>query len=75
LPVCLLHGKTGYKKISAGSFVLCLRADEQAMVVTLPIVMILLDYWPLDRLQSRKIVTNMPEVMSVPTNKGKRKQI
>jgi len=46
---------------------------SKPMVVTLPIVMILLDYWPLDRLQSRKIVTNMPEVMSVPTNKGKKK--
>ena len=46
---------------------------SKPMVITLPIVMILLDYWPLDRLQSRKIVTNMPEVMSVPTNKGKKK--
>ncbi len=43
------------------------------MVVTLPVVMLLLDYWPLDRLLSRKIVTNMPEVMSVPTNQGKKK--
>ena len=46
---------------------------SKPMVVTLPIVMILLDYWPLDRLQSRKIVTNTPEVMSVSTNKGKKK--
>jgi Tfp pilus assembly protein PilF len=46
---------------------------SKPMVVTLPIVMILLDYWPLDRLHSRKIVTNMPEVMSVSTNKGKKK--
>jgi len=46
---------------------------SKPMVVTLPVVMILLDYWPLDRLQSRKIVTNMPEVMSVSTNKGKKK--
>ena len=46
---------------------------SKPMVITLPIVMILLDYWPLDRLQSRKIVTNMPEVMSVSTNKGKKK--
>jgi tetratricopeptide (TPR) repeat protein len=35
--------------------------------------MILLDYWPLGRLQSRKIVTNMPEVMPVSTNQGKQK--
>jgi regulator of sirC expression with transglutaminase-like and TPR domain len=46
---------------------------SKPMVITLPIVMILLDYWPLDRLQSQKIVTNMPEVMSVSTNKGKKK--
>jgi Flp pilus assembly protein TadD len=46
---------------------------SKPMVVTLPIVMILLDYWPLDRLHSRKIVTDMPDVTSVPTNKGKKK--
>ena len=46
---------------------------SKPMVITLPIVMILLDYWPLDRLHSRKIVTNMPEVMSVSTNQGKKK--
>ena len=46
---------------------------SKPMVITLPIVMILLDYWPLDRLQSRKIVTTMPEVMPVSTNKGKKK--
>ena len=46
---------------------------SKPMVITLPIVMILLDYWPLDRLQSRKIVTNMPEVMSLSTNKRKKK--
>ena len=46
---------------------------SKPMVITLPIVMILLDYWPLDRLHSRKIVTNMPEVMSVSTNEGKKK--
>jgi tetratricopeptide (TPR) repeat protein len=46
---------------------------SKPMVITLPVVMILLDYWPLGRLQSRKIVTNMPEVMSVSTNKGKQK--
>jgi protein O-mannosyl-transferase len=46
---------------------------SKPMVVTLPIVMILLDYWPLDRLLSRKIVTSMPEVMSVSTNQGKKK--
>ena len=45
---------------------------SKPMVITLPVVMILLDYWPLDRLQSRKIVTNMPEVMSV-SSQGKKK--
>src|SRR5664280_2842256 len=46
---------------------------SKPMVITLPIVMILLDYWPLDRLHSRKIVTNMPDVIPVSTNKGKKK--
>ncbi len=46
---------------------------SKPMVITLPVVMILLDYWPLNRLQSRKIVTNMPEVMSV-SNRGKKKR-
>jgi hypothetical protein len=46
---------------------------SKPMVITLPIVMILLDYWPLDRLQSRKVVTNMPEAISVSTNQGKKK--
>jgi hypothetical protein len=46
---------------------------SKPIVITLPIVMILLDYWPLDRLQSRKIVTNIPEIISVSTNKGKKK--
>jgi hypothetical protein len=46
---------------------------SKPMVITLPIIMILLDYWPLDRLQSRKIVTNMPEVIPVSTHKGKKK--
>ena len=47
---------------------------SKPMVVTLPVVMILLDYWPLDRLQSRKIVTNMPEIISVSANKEKKKK-
>ena len=37
---------------------------SKPMVITLPVVMILLDYWPLDRLQTRKIVTNAPEVVT-----------
>ena len=55
------------------SFVLALLSKP--MVVTLPIIMILLDYWPLCRLQSRKIVTNMPEVLPVSTKKEKKKKI
>jgi hypothetical protein len=46
---------------------------SKPMVITLPIVMILLDYWPLDRLQLRKVVMNIPEVMPVSTNKEKKK--
>jgi tetratricopeptide (TPR) repeat protein len=46
---------------------------SKPMVITLPVIMILLDYWPLDRLQSRKILSNLPGVISVSTNKGKKK--
>ncbi|MGA2783039.1 MAG: tetratricopeptide repeat protein [Smithella sp.] len=46
---------------------------SKPMVITLPIVMILLDYWPLDRLQSRKTWTNLKDVMPVSTNEGKKK--
>ena len=46
---------------------------SKPMVITLPVVMILLDYWPLNRLESRKIVTNMPEVLPVSTNEEKKK--
>ncbi len=53
------------------SFVLALMSKP--MVVTLPVILILLDYWPLNRLQSRGLVINIPEVMSVSANKGKKK--
>jgi tetratricopeptide (TPR) repeat protein len=46
---------------------------SKPMVVTLPVIMILLDYWPLGRLQSRKTGTNLTDVMPVSTNKGKKK--
>ena len=53
------------------SFVCALMSKP--IVVTLPLIMILMDYWPLNRLQSRKIVTSMPEVVSVSANEGKKK--
>ncbi|MGD0277968.1 MAG: tetratricopeptide repeat protein [Smithella sp.] len=53
------------------SFVLALLSKP--MVVTLPFVMILLDYWPLNRLQSREIAAKEPENISVAANKGKKK--
>jgi hypothetical protein len=55
------------------SFVLSLMSKP--MAVTLPVVMLLLDYWPLDRLQSRKIATAGPDVVPVAAaaNKGKKK--
>jgi len=52
-------------------FVLALMSKP--MVVTLPVIMILLDYWPLNRLDSRKITTNLTDDMPVSTNKGKKK--
>jgi Tfp pilus assembly protein PilF len=47
------------------------------MVVTLPVMMILLDYWPLTRLQSRKIETkpeSVPAVANKETKKNKSKK-
>jgi tetratricopeptide (TPR) repeat protein len=55
------------------SFVLALLSKP--MVVTLPVIMILLDYWPLDRLQSRKVEAAVPEVAPITAaeDKGKKK--
>jgi len=46
---------------------------SKSMVVTLPVVMILLDYWPLDRLQLHKIGANLPDLVPVSTNQGRKK--
>jgi len=45
---------------------------SKPMVVTLPVIMILLDYWPLGRLQSQKIGNNLTDI--VPVSKDKIKQ-
>jgi tetratricopeptide (TPR) repeat protein len=49
-------------------FVLALMSKP--MVVTLPVIMILLDYWPLERLQSQKVTTNLTNAMPVSTNQS-----
>jgi tetratricopeptide (TPR) repeat protein len=41
---------------------------SKPMVVTLPVVMLLLDYWPLGRLQSRKVTNRLMDIKSVSTN-------
>jgi tetratricopeptide (TPR) repeat protein len=46
---------------------------SKPMVVTLPVIMILLDYWPLGRLQSREIRLNLTDIMPVSTNQGRKK--
>ncbi|MFZ1037569.1 MAG: tetratricopeptide repeat protein [Smithella sp.] len=53
------------------SFVLALMSKP--MVVTLPLILILLDYWPLGRLGSRKITNNRTDIMPVYTNQQKQK--
>ena len=53
------------------SFVLALMSKP--MVVTLPVILILLDYWPLNRLESRKIATVPANDMPVSINKVKEK--
>ena len=44
---------------------------SKPMVITLPVIMILLDYWPLRRLQSRKISTNISETTYAFEEQGK----
>ena len=47
---------------------------SKPMVITLPLIMIVLDYWPLGRLQSRKIGPKlMMDVMPISTKRGKKK--
>ena len=53
------------------SFVLALLSKP--MVVTLPLVMILLDYWPLGRFQSQETAHNLKDVMPSSANKAKNK--
>ena len=53
------------------SFVLGLMSKP--MVVTLPVIMILLDYWPLGRFQSRGIITNLNDTIPVSAKQGKQK--
>jgi protein O-mannosyl-transferase len=48
---------------------------SKSMVVTLPIVMILLDYWPLDRLQSKTIGPDLTmDITPISTKQGKKKK-
>ena len=46
---------------------------SKSMVVTLSVVMILLDYWPLGRLQSKKIGSNLTNILPVSTYQGAQK--
>jgi protein O-mannosyl-transferase len=49
---------------------------SKPMIVTLPVIMILLDYWPLGRLQSRKIMSDLPvNVAPVSAKQGKKKKL
>ncbi len=53
-------------------FVLALMSKP--MVVTLPVILILLDYWPLNRLESRKISNKHDrKLFPLPSNKEKKK--
>ena len=46
---------------------------SKSMIITLPIVLILLDYWPLGRLQKQKIRINMMDKVPISTNSGRKK--
>jgi protein O-mannosyl-transferase len=55
------------------SFFICALMSKP-MVVTLPVVMILLDYWPLGRLPSQNIVNSSNHLKPDYTQEGKRKR-
>jgi len=46
---------------------------SKPMLVTLPFLLILLDYWPLNRLGSRKIATSPADTVAVSPIKGRKK--
>jgi len=75
MTLCLYVYYTEKPVIIRYLLVLCcfiLALMSKPMVVTLPFVMLLLDYWPLERLQSRKIEIK-PVSVPVEVNKGKKK--
>ena len=46
---------------------------SKPMIVSLPIVLILLDYWPLGRLQQQKIGTNKTDIVPASSKSGRKK--
>ena len=76
LTLCLYVYYTGKPLITRYLLVLfssVLALMSKPMVVTLPVIMILLDYWPLGRLQSQKIGNNLTDIMPISINKRKQK--
>jgi hypothetical protein len=46
---------------------------SKPMVITLPFMMLLLDYWPLGRIQHRKTVSDLQDVTTVSTSHARKK--
>jgi 4-amino-4-deoxy-L-arabinose transferase-like glycosyltransferase len=75
---CLYAYALYVEKSRLSSYLLCLALFvlslmSKPMLVTLPFLLILLDYWPLGRLGSRKVAVSPTDVISVSQNKGKKK--
>ena len=75
---CLYAYALYVEKSRLSSYLLCLTLFvlslmSKPMLVTLPFLLILLDYWPLGRLGSRKVVVSPADVIPVSQNKRKKK--
>jgi Flp pilus assembly protein TadD len=46
---------------------------SKPIVITLPLILILMDYWPLARLQSKKIGADITNILPITTDKGAQK--
>ena len=58
--------KPGVARYTAALTAFALGLMAKPMLVTLPLVMLLLDYWPLDRLESSGILSDRKKLLSCP---------
>ncbi len=66
--------RPGYKRYSFVLLFFVLGLMSKPMLVTLPFVLLLLDYWPLKRLQTAKADTRIAAATPQPAGRAKKKQ-